>query len=112
MDLKQYFRKIREVEAGLVDDYPVVVSLDTPDGGKAGRVSEVSRYNAAKMIVEGRAMLATEEQKKDFIARQLAARKNAEKEELARRLQIAILSDADLQSQIQSRKNNPTQNGK
>ena len=34
MDLKQYFRKIRQVEAGLIETFPLVVSLETPDGGK------------------------------------------------------------------------------
>ena len=112
MDVKQYFRKIREVEAGLVDDYPIVVSLDTPDGGKAGLTAEVSRYNAAKLMVEGRAVLATEEQKKDFVDKQIAARKSAEKDELSKRLQVAILSEAELLNHIQGRKNTPTQNGK
>ncbi len=64
MDLRQYFRKLREIENSLVDAYPVVISLETSDGGRAGVVSEVSRETAAKLIIEGRAILASEEQKK------------------------------------------------
>ena len=104
MDLKQYYRKIRETEAGLQDEYPVVVSLDTADGGKAGLVSEVSRSNAAKMLVEGRVALATDEQKKEFFEWQAEARKAAEQAELAQRVQVAIVSDPDLQTRIQGRK--------
>ena len=36
----------------------VVISLETPDGGKAGVPTEVSRRNAARLIVEGWAELA------------------------------------------------------
>ena len=53
MDLRQYFKKIRETEAALTEPFPLVVSLHTEDGGKPGMVSEVSREVAAKMIVEG-----------------------------------------------------------
>jgi hypothetical protein len=66
MDLKQYFRKIRQIEAGLSERFPLVTSLETPDGGKAGLVSEISREQAAKMIVEGRAVLASEEEKEFY----------------------------------------------
>lgn len=36
MDVRQYYRKIREVEADLRETYPLVISLETSDGGKAG----------------------------------------------------------------------------
>ena len=104
MDVKQYYRKLREIEAGFEDEFPVVVSLDTPDGGKAGLISEVSRANAAKMLLEGRAVLATKEQKAQFAAQQAAARKAAEQAELAKRVQVAILSESELQGHLQGRK--------
>jgi hypothetical protein len=104
MDLRQYFRKIQALEASLPDEDQVVVSLETSDGGKAGRLSEVSRSNAAKIIVEGRAMLATEEQKQQFVQKHASARKVIEATDAARRVQVAIISDADL-SQLASRKN-------
>ena len=55
MDLKLYYQKIRDLERDLKADYAVVVSLETPDGGKAGVRTEVPARTAAKMIVEGRA---------------------------------------------------------
>jgi len=89
VDVKQYYRKIREVEAGLNEPYLLVVSQETSDGGKAGLVSEVSRAGAAKMIVEGRAALANPMETSVYRERQTAAKEAARKAELARRVQVA-----------------------
>ena len=97
MDVKQYFRKMREIEESLTESYPVVVSLETSDGGKAGTLCEVPRLVAAKMILERRAALASVEQKELFCQQQETAKRVAEKEELARRVQVAIIADSDLQ---------------
>ena len=99
MDVRQYYRKIREVEAVLTEPYPLLVSLDTPDGGKAGLVSEVSRTLAARMIVEGCAVLASEAEQEQYWERQAEMKKSLEKAEMARRVQVAIITDSDLQSQ-------------
>jgi hypothetical protein len=104
MDLKQYFRKIQTIEASLQEEYPILMSLETPDGGKEGRASEVSRSNAAVMIVEGRAVLATEEEKRQFLETQNIARKAVAAADAARRVQVAIISEADL-GQMAGRKN-------
>lgn|SRR5437764_6940505 len=100
MDLKQYFRKIRQIEAGLIDRFPLVVSLETSDGGKAGVLSEISREQAAKMIVEGRAVLASEEEKELYRKQQAKAKQAADKAELAKRVQVAIISDRELKQQL------------
>ena len=105
MDLKQYFKKIKDVEESIKEPYPLVVSHETPDGGKAGTVVEVSRYEAAKAIVENRATLATDEQKVAYREQENARKKAVEKADLANRLQIAIVSDSDLrQIKINSQK--------
>lgn len=106
MDLKQYFRKVREVEGALSEPYPIVVSLETSDGGKPGILSEVSRLVAAKMIIEGRALLATDVEKELYRDQQAAAKMNAEKAELARRVQVAIISESDLRPFIPVKKSN------
>lgn len=98
MDVRQYYRKVREVESNLQDQYPLMVSLETSDGGKAGVLSEVSREIAAKTIVEGHAVLATQEEKERYRELQAAAQKRVEKAELARRVQVAIISESDLQA--------------
>jgi hypothetical protein len=100
MDLRQYFRKLRQIEAGLTETFPLVVSLETPDGGKPGLVSEISREQAAKMLIEGRAVLASEEEKELYRQRQAQVKQAAEKAELANRVQIAIISERDLRERI------------
>lgn len=106
MDLKLYFRKKREIEQSISEPFPVVISLETPDGGKAGILTEVSRANAALMIIEGRAVLANEAEKTAYFERQAALRNAAEKAELAKRVQVAILTDSDLSSSVTAKKNN------
>jgi hypothetical protein len=55
------------------------------------------------MIVEGRAVVATPEEAEAYRASQLAARKAAEKADLAKRLQVAIVTDSDLRATGYSR---------
>ncbi len=99
MDLKQYFKKIQDSELTITDDYPLIASLETSDGGRAGIVVEVSKREAAKAIVENRAVLANEEQRKAYRQREAQLKKAAEKADLARRLQFAIISDSELKAQ-------------
>jgi hypothetical protein len=98
MDLKQYFKKIKDTEASIQDEYPLIVSLETSDGGKPGALVEVSRAQAAKAIAENRAVLATDEQKTAYYVQEALRRKTIEKAELSRRLQIAIISDSELRT--------------
>jgi hypothetical protein len=93
VDLRQYFKKIRETEANLAEPFLLIVSLETPEGGRAGVVTEVSRELAAKMFVEGRAVLADDQQRHAYFERQAATKKAAEKADLSRRLQVAIITD-------------------
>jgi hypothetical protein len=105
MDLKQYFRKMREIESTIPEPFVLIVSLETPDGGKPGMVTEVSRVSAAKMIIEGRAVLANESEKQAYFAQQEAARRAAEKLELSKRVQVAILADPELGNATAGKKN-------
>ncbi|HEX4163886.1 MAG TPA: hypothetical protein VHZ55_00295 [Bryobacteraceae bacterium] len=95
MDLRQYFRKIREIEAAITEPHTFVTSLETSDGGKAGTITEVPRHLAARMIAEGAAVLTSEAEREDFLKKQRAAREVAKRAEAARRLQVTIVSDAD-----------------
>ena len=105
MDLKEYFRQLRDVEAALPNEYPYIVSSGK-GGGKAGVISEVPRAVAAKMLVEGLASLATEEQIEAFRERQEIARMAAEQAELARQIQVAIVSDRHPNQNVSIRKGN------
>ena len=104
MEVKQYYRKVREIRDSFTEIFPLIVSLETPDGGKAGLVSEVSREIAAKMIVEGRAKLASDKEKAAYKEQQVAAKKAAEKAALAKRIQVAIIADPESETSFQSRK--------
>jgi hypothetical protein len=97
MDLKQYYHKIRELEVKLEDAYPIIVSLETGDGGKAGTRAEVPRRLAAKMVVEGTAQLATSEEAKQYREEVEVKRKAAEQTAAASKLQLTVISAVDLE---------------
>jgi hypothetical protein len=66
MDLRNFYQKMRKLESQIPDAHVVVVSLETSDGGKAGRMTEVKRETAARLITEGRALLAGAEEAAEF----------------------------------------------
>lgn len=68
MDVRAYYQKIRKMEAELPERFVVIVSRETPDGGKAGVMTEVARSLAAKLIVEDQARLASPEETTQFRA--------------------------------------------
>ena len=104
MDLRHYFRKIRETEERLTEEFPLVTSRETAEGGKAGRVTEVSRAVAAKLLVEGKADIATPEERATYLLGQEEAKKASERAELARRVQVAIVTDTELSANSIARK--------
>lgn len=106
MDLRQYYRKIREIEANIPETYPLVTSLATEDGGRAGVVSEVSRYQAARMIVEAKARLASADEKEAHAEKLAAAQKAAEELDAARRVHMNLLLSAE--QRITAHKAKPT----
>jgi hypothetical protein len=97
MDLKHYYQKIRDMEAAFVDAFPLVVSRETPDGGKEGAKTEVPKRLAAKLIVEGLARLANEEEKTQFRALQAEAIRAAEQLAAAAKVQVTVLTNNDLE---------------
>jgi hypothetical protein len=98
MDLKAYYRKVREIEASIEEEFPVVKSLATEDGGKAGRLAEVTRAIAARMIFDGIAESASAEEIRDFRMVAEEARKNEDQRRRSAEIQFTILSEADLRS--------------
>jgi hypothetical protein len=104
MEVRQYYQKIRQTEASIADIYVVVVSIDTGDGGVAGTATEVSRSNAARLIVDGKARLADPDEAKEYHERAEQARKAAEQKAGAARMQVTVISDADLRALKSGRK--------
>ena len=98
MDVKLYYQKIRELERDLKSTYPVVVSLETPDGGTEGVMTEAPARVAARMIVEGRARLASREEESEFQEQKLEAKRVADQLQASRRMQVTVVSENDLRA--------------
>ena len=96
MDLRVYYQKLRETEADIESDPVLIFSLDTPDGGRAGVVAEVARSVAARMIVDRRARLATDDEATAFRAEAERSLALVQQETNARRMQFTVISDAEL----------------
>src|SRR6185437_7400501 len=95
MDVRSYYRKVKDTEEGLKGSEVVLVSLETPEGGKEGVRTEAPRTVAARMIAEGRARVATDAEASEFRDGLRAARQKHEREEAARRVQIVVMPQAE-----------------
>ena len=98
MDLRVYYQRLRQLEAALPEGDVVVVSEETPDGGRAGVRLDVSRASAAKLILEKRARLASAEESEEYRRQVAEAKRAAEQATTASRVQIAVLSDSDVKA--------------
>src|SRR5262249_21088780 len=96
MDLKVYYQKIREVEGRIKMAYPVIVSLETPDGGIAGVRTETPAHLAARMIVEGRARIADNDEMKDFHAQKAEAKRVADQLDAPKGMQVTVVWESEL----------------
>jgi hypothetical protein len=96
MDLRLYYQRIREAESKIPDEFPVIVSRETQDGGREGARTEVTRAIAAKMLAEGLARLATPEESAAFHEGQAAAKRVVEHAAEAAKIQLAVVSTSEL----------------
>src|SRR5438309_6763123 len=99
MDLRSYYTKVRDAESLLTGESLVVASLETAEGGKEGVMTEVPRRIAAKLIAEGRARVATQEETEEFHESHRTAKEQYEMEEAARRVQVMVIPSKDLRNQ-------------
>jgi hypothetical protein len=104
MDLKLYYQKIRDTQSKIQDEFPVVVSRETADGGKEGTCSEVTRAIAAKMITEGVARLATPEEAKAYREAQAEAKRMADHAAEAAKVQLTVVPASELAKLAGSKK--------
>ncbi len=104
MNVRVYYQKIREAEAGIPEEYPVVVSRETADGGKAGVLTEVPRRVAAKLLVEGLASLASGAEADAFRSKQVEAKRAFDEEAAASKLQLTVVSATELERMKGARK--------
>ena len=96
MDLQVYYQKIRSIEAKITDEFPLLVSVDTSDGGKGGTKTEVPRRIAAKLLIECQARLATKEEAKAHREGVAEAKRSADRAAAAAKLQLTVLSTSEL----------------
>jgi hypothetical protein len=95
MDLRLYYQKIRDTQAKIAEPFPVVESCETPDGGPAGRLTEVTQALAAKLIVEGVARLAKEADAVAFRESRAQAKQVADEAMEAAKVQMTFLPVAE-----------------
>jgi hypothetical protein len=96
MDLKLYYQRIRDAQAKIEEAYAIVVSHQTEDGGKEGRMTEVSPALAAKMMVEGTARLALPEEAAAFREACAEAKRAVDEAATASKMQVTLVPTADL----------------
>ena len=101
MDLRGYYQRIRDAAASL-DECVVVKSLATENGGVAGRLTEVSRGAAARLIVDGVAEPASPDEAEAYRADRAEARALEEERRRASQVQFQVISDADLRALMQT----------
>jgi len=75
------------------------VSFETPDGGRSGVRTEVPKRLAAKLVVEGKARLASEKEASEYRDEISAAHRRAQELAAASKVQVAIVSDAGIRPQ-------------
>ena len=95
MDVRSYYKKVKDTEETLRGNEVVLVSLATPEGGKEDVRTEAPRNVAARLIAEGRARVATDAEATEFREGLRAARQKHEREEAARRVQIVVMPQTE-----------------
>ena len=78
MDLQMHYSKIRQEEQRIGEEFAVISSHETADGGKAGVLVEVTRRIAARFITLGLARIATPDERTGFETTKLAAKRMAD----------------------------------
>ncbi|HEU0123426.1 MAG TPA: hypothetical protein VFQ91_23050 [Bryobacteraceae bacterium] len=98
MNLKDYYREIDEQLAQIPDAFVLVASLATPNGGKAGVVSEVSRRTAATLVVEKKARMLTPAETEQWQAERDQRQKQKDIAALQERMRMSRLAEDELRA--------------
>ena len=91
MDLRQYYKKLHDLESRMTEEHVLVVSVDTGDGGKEGVITEASRRNACQLILEGRARRVEPKEEEEFRSKELAQRDEFRRMEAASKVQLQFV---------------------
>lgn len=93
MDLRRYYQELRQKEAEIEGKDIYVVSLDTADGGKAGVITHVPKAIGCRLMVEGRARLATPEEAERYEQEEERKRTEIASQEFARKIQVQVVAE-------------------
>jgi predicted Zn-dependent protease len=96
MDMKTYYQRIRAAEAELRGVDVMVTSLATPDGGREGVVNLVRREIAARLLVDKKVRLATEDEVEGYERAAEEMRRQAEMEKTAQQIQVVVIPSEEL----------------
>jgi len=96
--MKSYFRRIREVEDSIVEKDAVIVSSQTADGGREGVITEVPRMVAARLVAEGRARLASDAERSEYVAATKERHVRAEEAQRRAKPSLAVITTEELQT--------------
>jgi len=97
MDLREYYAKIRATAQTIAGEWVIVISKKTGDGGKEGVLSEVHRDKAAQLLVEDKVSLASPKQANEYYSHQRQESEKAQEEERIGRVQLAVISDSEIE---------------
>jgi len=92
MDLRQYYKKLHELESKMPEAHVLVVSEETGDGGKEGVITEVPRRNACQLILEGRARRADQKEEDQFRTQESLQRDEFQRSKAAARLHVQLVN--------------------
>jgi len=98
MNLKDYYRDVTAQEAAIEEPFVLVISLPTPNGGRAGVVSEVNRPTAARLIVDKQARLASAEEVEKLRSEREEKQRIADLAALQERVRMTRLAEDELRA--------------
>lgn len=98
MNLRDYYNTIRGIAASIETEFAVVVSVQTSDGGQPGVMTEVRRDQAARLVAENKAVLATPDQAKEYYDSLRLRHAQQAAEEEKRRTALDVFSKGGLEA--------------
>lgn len=98
MNLKDYYRAISAQEGAIEDEFVLIISLPTDNGGREGVVSEVNRRTAATMIVDKKARLATPDETKQLREERKEQQRQRDIAALQERVRMTRLAEDELRA--------------
>ena len=95
MDLRGYYKKLREMESGIAEMDVYVVSEATPDGGVSGVITQAPRRVACQLVLEGKARMATKAEVAGFESAEKIRREALAEAEYNRQIHVHVVTSSE-----------------